>query len=366
MKDLLYKIALTKIPLVGAVTAKNLVSYCGGVREVFEAREKELIKIPGIGKQLAKSVLNNATFEEAEKELRFLEENEITTLFYLDKNYPQRLRSLYDGPVLLYYRGTASLNARRVVAIVGTRTPSPRGAGICESLVEGLAVYQPLIISGLAYGIDVTAHRKSLAEGLNTVAILGHGLSQVYPVQHRKVALKMLQQGGLLTEFPSDAGPDREHFPMRNRIVAGLCDVLIVVESAVRGGSIITVQQANSYNREVFAVPGRTTDKFSRGCNYLIKNNLARLIESAGDVAKAMQWKEAGVQGAKAYQPELFPDLNDREKQLLDLIQKEEEIGIDEIGYQTDIANSELAATLLNLEFKGLVRSLPGKRYVLS
>jgi DNA processing protein len=366
MKDLLYKIALTKIPLVGAVTAKNLVSYCGGVREVFEARKNELLKIPGIGSRLATNILNKTALEEAEKELLFLEQNEITALFYLDKNFPQRLRQLYDAPVLLYYRGTAPLSPRRVVAIVGTRTPTPRGTGICEDLVEGLAPFSPLIISGLAYGIDVTAHKASLRKGLETVAVLGHGLSQIYPAQHRKVALEMVQRGGLLTELTHEAGPDREHFPMRNRIVAGLCDALIVVESAAKGGSIITVQQANSYNREVFAVPGRTTDKFSQGCNFLIKNSLARLVESARDVARMMRWKEVDGPEKKAFQAELFPNLTDREKQLLDLIQKEEEIGVDQIGYQTKIANSELAATLLNLEFKGLVRSLPGKRYVLS
>jgi len=366
MKDLLYKIALTKIPLVGAVTAKNLVSYCGGVREVFEAREKELLKIPGVGSQLAINILSKTALEEAEKELLFLEQNEITPFFYLDKNFPQRLRQLYDAPILLYYRGTATLNPRRAVAIVGTRTPSQRGAGICEDLVEGLASFNPLIISGLAYGIDVTAHKASLRKGLETVAVLGHGLSQIYPPQHRKVALEMIQHGGLLTEFTHETGPDREHFPMRNRIVAGLCDALIVVESAAKGGSLITVQQANSYNREVFAVPGRATDKFSQGCNFLIKNNLGRLVESAQDVARAMRWKETDGVERKSFQAELFPDLTDREKQLLDLIQKEEEIGIDQIGYQLNIANSELAATLLNLEFKGLVRSLPGKRYVLS
>ncbi len=366
MKDLLYKIALTKIPLVGAVTAKNLVSYCGGVRDVFEARRKDLLKIPGIGRQVAMNVLSKTALEEAEQEMLFLEKNEITPLFYLDKNFPQRLSPLYDSPILLYYKGTAALNARRVVAVVGTRTPSTRGTGICENLIEGLAAFNPLIISGLAYGIDVTAHRASLRKGLETVAVLGNGLSQIYPAQHRKVAEEMMQHGGLLTEFTHEAGPDREHFPMRNRIVAGLCDTLIVVESAEKGGSLITVQQANSYNREVFAVPGRTTDKFSKGCNLLIKNNLGRLVESAQDVAKAMRWKQVKGEEKKSFQAELFPNLTGREKQLLDLIQKEEEIGIDQIAYQTDIANSELAATLLNLEFKGLVRSLPGKRYVMS
>jgi DNA processing protein len=369
MNDLLYKVALTKIPLVGAVTAKNLVSYCGGPREVFEAKKSTLQKIPGVGERTAASILDKSSLTAAEAEINFIEDNGIQPLFYLDKNYPQRLRPFNDAPVMLYYKGTANLNHQRTVAIVGTRTPSPHGLSICEELVEDLLVYKPLILSGLAYGIDVAAHRKCLEKGLETVAVLGHGLARMYPPQHRKVALDMCSQGGLLTEFASHVSPEKENFPMRNRIVAGLSDALIVVETATRGGSIITARQANGYNREVFAVPGRVKDKFSQGCHLLIKNNLATLVENAADVATFMRWNQPGTDAkgkGATLQPELFLTLSDEEKQVVDLIHENEEIGVDQLSYLTKTSNSELASLLLNLEFKGLVRSLPGKRYVLS
>ncbi len=366
MKDLIYKVALTKIPLVGAVTAKNLVSYCGGVRDVFEATKNQLTKIPGIGEQIAHNVLHQNVLEEAEREIEYLEQHGIQPLFYLDKNYPQRLRPFGDAPVMLYYKGTANLNHHRTIGIVGTRTPSPHGLTICEELVEGFLPYKPLIISGLAYGIDIAAHRKCLEKGIETVAVLGHGLSRIYPQQHLKTAMEMTEQGGLLTEFASHVGPERENFPMRNRIVAGMCDAVVVVETATRGGSIITAQQANGYNRDVFAVPGRIKDKFSQGCHFLIKNNMASLIESAGDVAKVLRWPEKDEdKNGKSIQPALFYELTEPEKTIVDILQQAEEIGVDQLSYQSKISNSELASLLLNLEFKGLVRSLPGKRYVL-
>jgi DNA processing protein len=366
MKDLLFKIALTKIPLVGAVTAKNLVSYCGGVEGVFYAKKWELIKVPGVGDQTAANILSKTALEEAEKELAFIEQQGVQPIFYLDKAYPQRLRHFNDSPVMLYYKGTANLNPPRTIAIVGTRTPSPYGLSVCEELVEGLKPYKPLVISGLAYGIDVAAHRKSLDLGLETMAVLGHGLSRIYPPQHRKIALEMIERGGLMTEFASHVGPERENFPMRNRIVAGFCDALIVVETAQRGGSIITAQHANGYGKEVFAIPGRVKDKFSQGCHFLIKTNMATLAESAEDVADFLNWELTENPSQKVVQQELFAYLTDAEKLIVDLIQKEEELGIDQLCYRSSLGNSELASLLLNLEFKGLVRSLPGKRYVLS
>jgi len=366
MKDLVYKVALTKIPLVGAVTAKNLVSYCGGAREVFEAKKSHLTKIPGVGEQTAQNILDQNVLGEAEREIEFMAQHGITPFFYLDRNYPQRLRPFPDAPVMLYYKGTANLNPQRTIGIVGTRTPSPQGLSICEELVEGLLPYKPLVLSGLAYGIDVTAHRKCLDTGLETVAVLGHGLASIYPSQHRKTAMEMMGQGGLLTEFASHVGPERENFPMRNRIVAGLCDALIVVETATRGGSIITAQQANGYNRDVFAIPGRVKDKLSQGCHFLIKNNMASLIENAGDVARALRWPENEEEkNKKTFQAALFEELTEQEKNIVDILQQVEEIGVDQLSYQSKISNSALASLLLNLEFRGLVRSLPGKRYVL-
>ncbi|HFA47492.1 MAG TPA: DNA-protecting protein DprA [Bacteroidetes bacterium] len=367
MKDLLYKVALTKIPLVGAVTAKNLVSYCGGAKEVFEARHKQLKKIPGIGDQTAASIVNQAVLEEAGRELEFIEKEGIVPLFYLDKNYPQRLRHCSDAPVMLFYKGSANLNFHRTIGIVGTRKPTPQGISICEKLVAELAPFGPLVISGLAYGIDIAAHRKSLKNGLETVAVLGHGLKRIYPAQHRKTAFEMIGQGGLLTEFASNVVPARENFPMRNRIVAGLCDAVVVVETAKRGGSIITARLASGYSRDVFAFPGRVKDKLSQGCHYLIKSSLAQLVEGAADICKVLGWDESkGGDKKDARQQELFYALTEEEKTLVDTIQKAEEIGVDELSFQLKTSNSELAALLLNLEFQGIVRSLPGKRYVLT
>ncbi len=367
MKDLLYKVALTKIPLVGAVTARNLVSYCGGVEEVFRTRKSDLMKIPGVGGQTALNVSQHSALKEAESELRFIEEHSISPLFYLDKDYPKRLRPFNDSPVMLYYKGVANLDHFRTVGIIGTRTPTPQGQALCEELVQEFAPYKPLIISGLAYGVDITAHRKSLDMGLETVGILGHGLSRIYPQQHRKTAIEMMEQGGLLTEFPSQVGPEKDNFPMRNRIVAALSDVLVVVETAIKGGSMITAQQANDYNKDVFALPGRVKDKFSQGCNFLIKSNLAALAENADDIAKTMRWDiETSKKAGRAIQGEFFQELNEREKQIIDLIQKQDEIGVDQLSYQMKIPNSELASLLLDMEFRGIVRALPGKRYMLS
>lgn len=365
MNDLIYKVALTKIPLVGAVTAKVLVSYCGGAREVFEAKKTDLLKIPNVGEAIATNILDKKVMEDAEEELRFIEDNGVRPLFYLHKDFPQRLRNLSDAPIMLYYRGPADLNSRRTIGIIGTRTPTPHGLSVCEELVEGLVPYKPLIISGLAYGIDVAAHKKSLDLGLETVAVLGHGLARIYPAQHKKVAMEMAERGGLVTEFASHVGPERENFPMRNRIVAGLCDAIIVVETALKGGSIITVQQANGYSRDVFAVPGRVKDKFSQGCNYLIKKSMAMLVESAEDVMATLRWSRADNGQSVPVQAKLFDELSDAEKLVVDTIQAAEEIGVDELSYATKIGQGELASWLLSLEFKGIVRSLPGKRYVL-
>ncbi len=363
MSDCLYKIALTKIPKVGPVTARNLISYCGGIKEVFEARKKELEKIPGVGDRIASLIVKKDYFEAAERELDFIENQEITPLFFLDNAYPSRLKHSGDAPILLYYKGTVDLNHPRIVAIVGTRKPSFMGVALCEELVEGLAAYDVLIISGLAYGIDVTAHKKCLDIGSSTLGILGHGLKRIYPAQHRSIARQMIENGGLLTEFASDVGPDRENFPMRNRIVAGMCDALIVVETAIKGGSMITAQFGNEYNKDVFAVPGRVKDTHLQGCNHLIKTHKAALIESAKDVGYIMRWEE--LDQKKEIQRQLFVELTDQEKVVANLLKQSEEIGIDELVHEAKLNPSQVASLLLSLEFKGLVKPLPGKRYIL-
>lgn len=360
-----YQIALTLVPQIGAVTAKTLVSYCGSAEAVFRSSKKELLKIPGIGPGIIESIGHPAALQQAEKELYFLEQYGVEALFYTDERFPVRLRQNADCPAILYFKGSGAelLNARRIVAIVGTRQPTEHGRAICEELTEGLQPYDVVIVSGLAYGIDITAHRKAAMLGVPNIAVLGHGLSKVYPSQHRATALKLIENGGLLTEYTHDTGPDREHFPMRNRIIAGLCDALLVVETATSGGSMISAELAGQYERDIFAVPGRLRDPKSAGCNMLIKTNRAKLCENAADIATALGWNEAGRQ--KTIQTQLFLDLNPSETTLVELIRRQPQIPIDELTHAAQFSPGELASLLLGLEFKGLVRTLPGKRYIL-
>lgn len=363
MNDCLYKIALTKIPKVGPVTAKTLVSYCGGVQAVFEARKKELLKIPGIGPSVAKNILNKDCFKIAETELKFIEKQQVQALFYLDETYPDRLKPLDNAPLMLYYKGTSNLNHARIVSVIGTRKPSALGIATCEQLVEDLAVYDVLVVSGLAYGIDVSSHKKCVELGIETIGVLGHGLKRIYPPQHRQVAHQMLEKGGLLTEFTSSTQPERENFPMRNRIVAGMCDALIVVETAEKGGSMITAHFANDYNKDVFAFPGRVNDKHLQGCNRLIKTHKAALIESAKDIGYIMRWEE--VDARRVTQQQLFEPFSTQEQLILEVLKSKEAISVDQISYESKITSSLLAPILLNLEFKGVLKTMPGKRYLL-
>ncbi len=364
MEELLYKIAITMIPHVGPKTAKQLIAYCGSAREVFFAKKADLLKIPNIGEQTARTVVEQKILHQAEAEIRYINKNEISTYYYLDEDYPSRLRHHPDAPVMLYYRGNADLNALRTVAIVGTRKPSPYGVQNCEEIVEGLSHYGVSVISGLAFGIDITAHRKCLDCKIPTIGVLGHGLLQVYPPQHHTVGQRMIENGGLLTEFSHQTTPEREHFPMRNRIIAGLCDALIVVETAKKGGSMISAQFANDYNKDVFAVPGRSKDPMARGCNLLIKSHRAALMETAEDLAYVMRWR-AMDQVQRQIQQQLFIELSTEEKIVVDLLRQNEELDIDSLTFNCKKSNSEMASLLLNLEFKGMVKSLPGKRYIL-
>ena len=292
-----------------------------------------------------------------------METHGIRPLFYLDDDYPQRLKHYPDSPTMLYYKGNAALNVPRMVAIVGTRRPSSQGIHACEELVGGLQPYDVTIVSGLAYGIDISAHRKCLSLSIPTIGVLGHGLERIYPAQHQSVARAMSDSGGLLSEYPSQTLPDREHFPMRNRIIAGLCDALVVVETRKKGGSMISAHIANDYNKDVFAFPGRVKDSCSEGCNALIKSHKAALIESAEDIAYIMRWEENSPQ---AVQKQLFVELTEAEKIIVDLLGQYEPIGIDQLTNKLKISNSQMASLLLGLEFKGIIRALPGKQFVLA
>ena len=362
---LVFRISLTQVPSVGAIIAKQLISYCGSAEAVFKTPKKQLLKIPGIGLQTAMSIVNFKDFEIAEREVQFLERNRVRALFYLDTDYPDRLKHFPDAPVFLFVRGTADLNPERTIAVVGTRQPSPLGVATCEEIIHSLSPYNVQVISGLAYGIDGAAHKAALNASLSTLAVLGHGLDQIYPMAHKGLSEEIVSQNGaLLTEFVSDAGPDRENFPKRNRIVAAMSDALLVIETGERGGSMISAHLANDYHKDVFALPGRVKDPKSKGCNLLIKTHKAGLIESGEDIAYFMRW-DPPEKSKSGVQTSLFYDLTSNEKAVLDLMQKQADPwSIDRLSYQTQLNGSEIAAVLLNLEFKGLVKSLPGKRFM--
>jgi len=361
--ELLYQIALTLIPNVGDVNGKKLVAYCGSPEAVFNEKRKQLMKIPGIGHVIVSNILNHNTFDRAEKEIAFIEKYKIKPLFYTDPDYPARLLNCEDGPMLLFYKGTANLNAGRILAVVGTRRVTNYGKWRCEEILNDLREQGIMIVSGLAYGVDSCGHRKALEYEMETIGVLAHGLDRIYPGQNRKLAERMLEHGGLLTEFMSETTPDRENFPKRNRIVAGMSDAVLVIESGRRGGALITADLAGSYNRDVFAVPGKVNDEMSEGCNFLIKTNRAALCETGNDIAYLMGWDDKPVK--KKQQPELFVNMTEEETAVFELIKEAKEIAIDEIVLKSGLSTSKVAAALLNLEFEGIVRSLPGKIYTM-
>jgi DNA processing protein len=360
-----YKIALTLIPNIGDILAKRLVAYCGSVEGVFKEKKFALEKIPGIGTAYANQVLDTSIFDRAEEEIKFIEKNNIQPIFYLDPAYPKRLTHCEDSPVLLYFKGDANLNSEKIISIVGTREATDYGRSMCEKLIKDLAPYNPLIVSGLAYGIDVCAHKAAMDNGLKTIGVFAHGLDKVYPALHREVAQKMLDHGGLLTDFMSKTIPDRENFPRRNRIVAGMADATIVIESKKDGGSLITADIANSYSRDVFAFPGKVGDATSEGCNNIIKQNKAALLQSAADIIYIMGWEEKKKKNAPQ-QKQLFVELNAEEEILVNLLKEKNSVTVDDICLLAKMPMSKVSSLLLTLEFSGIVKSLPGKIYRLN
>jgi len=363
MNTKLYELALICVPGVGAQTAKTLVSYCGSAEEVFRSSRKSLEQIPGIGEQIIDNIQDPEILAKAEGELEKMNTQGLQLIYYHEPDYPQRLRPFFDCPVGLFYKGNQSLNPPRMLSVIGTRKPTREGLAFCDQLIADLAPYQPVIVSGLAYGIDICAHRAALREGLPTIGAMAHGHQYLYPAAHRNVADKMTQAGGLLSEYPSFVYPEKEYFPMRNRIVAGMCDALIVIETAAKGGSIITANLANGYNKEVFAVPGRVNDQRSQGCNQLIKSHRACLLETAKDIAYILGWNKP--KGNVVQQQVLFEELPADQKNIVDLLRDHSPLHIDQLIYTTGENSSSMAAILLDLECKGVVQSLPGKRYQL-
>jgi DNA processing protein len=362
--ELLHQLALTLVPNIGDVQAKILIQHFGEVTAIFKAKTSVLEKIEGIGIVRAKSIKEFNDFHLAEKELEFIEKYNIKTFFLTDKDYPKRLLNCYDSPTLLFYKGTADLNASKIVAIVGTRTNTEYGKQFTEKLVKDLSEQSITIISGLAFGIDAMAHKAAIKNNLPTVGVVGHGLDKIYPSDHAGLAKEMIKNGGgILSEFFSGTKPDKHNFPLRNRIVAGISDATVLVETNIKGGSMITGNLANAYNRDVFAVPGRTTDTKSSGCNHLIKYNKAILLTDAEEILEVMGWKERKTKTKK--QKELFIELSQEEKQVVQLLQEKEMVSIDEINLGSGLSSSTIAAAILNLELQNVIASLPGKMYKL-
>ena len=364
--SLLHQIALTFVKNIGPVSAKMLLSHFGDAERVFKVTKSKWLKVPGIGEWTLKGVDLNAALLRAEEEIKYIDANDIRVIFYSDIEYPRRLKSCNDGPVLLYAKGQMDLNQRHVISIVGTRNATEYGRQICRQLIEELQPYNVLVVSGLALGIDVAAHKECVKQNVQTVGVLGHGLDRIYPYHNQATAQKMLANGGLLSEYPSGTIPDRENFPQRNRIVAGMADATIVIEAGIKGGALITAEIANSYNRDVFAFPGRIDDEYSEGCNFLIRNNKAALLTCAADLAYSLGWEEGAPKPARE-QLSLPMDLTDDERIIFNIIfQHKTPLAIDDLSLKTNMPLSQLTMNLLNMEMQGYIRSLPGKTYCLN
>ncbi len=370
--DLLYQIALSITPGVGPATGRYLLEEYGSARDVFHADEKQLLALPQASDRVVAQIKDNAGLKLAEKELNFIDKHGIDVYGIEDKKYPRRLKRSPFAPLVLFGKGLMDLNAEKMISVVGTRRITPYGRKITQNLVSDLAPHHLTIISGLALGVDITAHRAALNSGLQTVAVLAHGLDRVYPAHHREEAKQMLKYGGLLTYFTSGTNPDRGNFPDRNRIIAGLSDATVVAESRLQGGSMITADLAASYNRDVFAFPGKANDLNSSGCNLLIKSHRAALIEDARDLEYQMGWqndvkKEKAVEQKKPnVQRKLFVELSPEEEKIIEVLKDKEKLPIDEIGQLIEKPAGTVSLHLFNLEMNGLVKALPGKIYRLN
>jgi len=362
----LHEIAITFLKNIGATLGKVMVSHLGSAEAVFNSSPAKLLTIPGVGEKTIRELNFTEALQKAEAELKFVEKNNIDVLFYTDPRYPKRLKNCFDAPALLYSKGVADLNARKIVSIVGTRNATDYGRELCEQLVAELQQYDVLIVSGLAHGIDVIAHKECLKQNISTVGVLGTGLYKMYPAANKYTAEKMLERGGLLTEYPSGVPAGPANFPARNRIVAGMADATVVIEASIKGGALITAEIANSYNRDVFAFPGRLNDTYSEGCNFLIRNNKASLLSCMADLAYAMGWERPD--DAKPVEQFLLPlDLSDDERTIFYILQQNNApIAIDDLTIKTNMPMSQLAMNLLNIEMQGFIRSLPGKMYKVS
>ncbi|CAG5068682.1 hypothetical protein DYBT9623_01414 [Dyadobacter sp. CECT 9623] len=361
-------LTLIRTPGVGSVTVRQLISYCGGAREVFQADYRKLIKIPGVGEKVVKAILAREGMADAETEFANCKKWGIGLHFFTDISYPLRLKPLYDAPIALYSKGNMDFNAGRSVGIVGTRQVSEYGKSVTEQIIRELEPFQVTIVSGLAYGVDITAHRACVKSNIPTIGVMASGIDVIYPAAHKKTAQEMEGNGGIVTENPLETKPDFMRFPARNRIIAGLSDVIIVVESGKKGGSLITVEFAQNYHRDVYAVPGMIGNTQSEGCNALIRDHKASIFTSVEDLVNAMGW------GREEAPEKLIPSKNlslsfdgftQDEGQILAMLKQKGTTQIDELAWHSGMHLNKLATLLLNLEFQGMIRSLPGKKYSL-
>lgn len=362
----LYALALAAAPGLGLIGKRKLVDEWGSPVELFRNRKELARRVAHVPRKFVEALDDARLLSHAEEELAFAEKNHIRCLAFDDEDYPARLRECDDAPLALFYRGNVSLNKLKVINMVGTRRATAYGQDICRRFLADLACLCPdvLVVSGLAYGIDIHVHRAALQNRFDTVGVLAHGLDRMYPAQHRRTAIEMMEQGGLLTEFESGTNPDRQNFVRRNRIVAGMSDATIVVESASKGGALITAELAESYHRDCFAFPGRIDDEFSAGCNNLIKMNRAMLIASAEDFVNAMLWDDGRPKAKAAVQQELFPELDEDEQRIVRLLKKAPDgMQINGLVVAAAIPVHKMSALLFELEMKGVVRVLAGGVY---
>lgn len=361
-KELLYTLALQRVPNLGDSSAKKLLRAVGSAEGVFQEKKSNLLKIDGIGNLKLKELQEHQLLPQAEDELNYILKNNIEYRYYRDNLYPERLKHCNDGPILFFQRGNIDLKGRKVISIVGTRKATSHGIQFCQQLIKDLSVLNPVIVSGFAYGIDITAQRTAIECGLQTIGCLAHGLSQIYPKVHKKYVSKVENNGGFITEFWNSDSFERNNFLKRNRIIAGLSEATIVIESASKGGSLVTADIANSYHREVFAVPGRTTDKQSRGCNDLIKSQQAHLLGSASDLIYLLGW-DLKESNAKPRQTQLFVELTQEEQMLWDFLHTREKELLDVIALACELPTFKVAALLLTMELKGVIKPTPGNYF---
>lgn len=363
-----HHVALSMTPLVGGTLAKQLINYCGSAEEVFRSRPAQLARIPGIGPKILSSLKNHRhLLDRAQQEVEWCSQQNIEIITTQHPRYPERLRHIYDAPLVLYYQGNANLDHQRVISIVGTRRATAYGQDVLEEIIATLARYDVLVVSGLAYGIDIRAHRLAMQYQIPTVAVMANGMDQIYPAVHREDALAFTQNGGLLTENSLGTKPEAKKFPARNRIIAGLADAVIVVEAATKGGALITADLANDYDREVFAVPGGVNQPYSLGCNRLIQQHKAHLLNQGEDLVQMLNWDIEKSDKSQPQAPVSRPkDLSEDEQKVYELLAESEDgMLLDNISWHTQLPVSRLAAVLLSLEFKQYIRSRPGNRYQL-